>query len=109
MSTTQTHLPLAGKRIAITRAKEHAEELATKLRSAGAIPVYWPMIAFAPPANPEPLDEVLQNIARFDWMVFSSVNGVRAVADRLSVAAHPMPRIAAVGPQTAHALAASGL
>ncbi len=99
---------LTGKRVAVTRAREQSEELAAKLRALDAEPVLWPLIAFAPPADDAPLRAAIARIAQFDWIVFSSANGVRAFFERLDSPPAEHPRVAAVGPQTAHALEAQG-
>ena len=96
--------PLIGKRVAITRAREQAEELAAKLRALGAVPVNWPLIAFGPPADDRPLRGAIARCAQYDWIVFTSANGVRAFGERLESRVLRMPRIAAVGKQTAEAL-----
>jgi uroporphyrinogen-III synthase len=96
--------PLTGKRVAITRAREQAEELAAKLRALGALPLNWPLIAFGPPADDRPLREAIARCSQYDWIVFTSANGVRAFGERLESRVLPMPRIAAVGRQTAEAL-----
>ncbi len=107
-------LPLAGRRILITRAREQAGELADKLRALGGEPVQFPTIQVAPVENFAELDEALERAAEFDWVVFTSANGVRAVAERLnelgrSPRLFDSPRLAAIGPATAHALEELGL
>lgn len=99
---------LTGKRVAVTRAREQADEMAAKLRALGAEPVLWPLIAFAPPEDDAPLQTAIGQLRRFDWIVFSSANGVRAFCERLDRLPSKRPRVAAVGPQTAHALEALG-
>jgi uroporphyrinogen-III synthase len=100
---------LQGKRVVITRAREQAEELAAKVRARGAVPLNWPMIAIAPPLDEGPLRAAMERIGKYDWIIFSSANGVQAFGERLSDQTAPMPRIAAVGPSTAAALERYGL
>jgi uroporphyrinogen-III synthase len=89
-------LPLSGLRIVVTRAAHQAEELAEPLRERGAIPILLPAIGIAPPTNPEPLAHALANLPRYDWIVLTSVNAIRAVGEQPACRA----RIATVGAAT---------
>jgi hydroxymethylbilane synthase len=105
--------PLANKRIVITRAAEQADELAEKIRARGGEPIEFPTIAFAPLENYAALDDALTRLSTFDWVVFTSANGVRAIAARLralhqTMALFDNTRVAAIGPGTARALAQIG-
>jgi uroporphyrinogen-III synthase len=97
---------LAGKRIVITRAVQQSSELCAALRNRGAIPISLPLVSFAPPENYAPLDAGLRDLTRFDWIVFSSANAVRAVVERRKTLAADQylsaksPHVAAVGPAT---------
>lgn len=111
---TTTVGPLAGKRIVVTRAREQASALADRLRMAGAEPIEYPVIAFAPPADWQPLDHALAHIEQYDWVIFTSANGVRFVVERLRDQGIDPGRLAsrklgAIGPATAAALQAYGL
>jgi len=86
---------LSGLRIVVTRAAEQAEELAQPLRERGATVLLLPTIGIAPPKNPQPLAEAITNISQYDWIVFTSANGVRALGKRECRA-----RIATVGAAT---------
>ncbi len=93
--------PLAGRRIAVTRPRDQAEELVEGLRDQGALVVAHPLIAIVPPPDPGPLEAAVSEIERYDWVVFTSVNGVsalRRLGTRLGES-----RVAAVGPATAAA------
>jgi uroporphyrinogen-III synthase len=96
----QAGLPLAGKRIVVTRAEQQAAGLAGMLRSLGAAVEELPAIATVA----EPFEA--PDLAGFDWLVFSSANGVAHFCDR--VACDPRPRVCAVGPATAEALKSRG-
>jgi uroporphyrinogen-III synthase len=99
-------LPLAGRRVLITRAPHQASELAERLRQLGAETILIPTIEIVPPASFAALDEALKRLASFDWLVLTSANAVRALrerADELGVSATPR-RIAVVGPATARAV-----
>ena len=100
--------PLAGRRIVVTRAEEAGSALSARLGALGATAISCPAIAVAPPLAWAPLDGALARLADFDWVVFTSVNAVRAFNDRLGMVdtARVLPdtlRIAAVGRATAGA------
>ena len=99
----------------VTRAAEQCEALCRELEALGATPVVMPLVAFGPPEDPAPLDTALRELAKFDWMLLTSQNAVRALAARcetlgiaLAAAAGSL-RIAAVGPATAEAAEKAGL
>ena len=75
--------PLRGRRILITRAHEQAPALAEQIRALGGEPIEFPTIGFAPLEDFRELDNALARATEFDWVVFTSANGVRFVADRL--------------------------
>lgn len=101
--------PLGGVRILITRAQAQSRSLAKKIRDLGGEPIYFPVIRIIPPRNPEPLDAALDRLSSFDWLAFTSVNGVKHFFRRMDergLDTRPLRkiRIAAVGPKTAEAL-----
>jgi uroporphyrinogen III methyltransferase/synthase len=105
--------PLQGKRIVVTRAREQASALSERLREAGAEPIEYPVIAFAPPEDWEPLDQALRQIDAYDWVIFTSVNGVKFVTERmqqlgLDLARLGARKIGAIGPATAAELRQAG-
>src|SRR5262245_25289558 len=112
---TSPSTALRGKRILVTRARAQAQELVTRLQELGAIPIVFSMIHIVPSAdNYVALDAALRQLATFDWVVFTSVNGVVHVWERLAVVgleagAFASVRLAAIGPATASALTARGL
>ncbi len=106
--------PLWGKRIVVTRAREQASALSEQLRDAGAVPIEYPVIAFAPPADWAPLDGALRELDGYDWVIFTSVNGVRYVVERmqalkLNVTKLNQKQLGAIGPATAAELEQAGL
>jgi len=106
--------PLQGKRILITRAREQAQSLAEKIRTLGGEPIEFPTIDFAPIEDYQEFDAALARVENFDWVVFTSANGVSATADRLRVlGSEPrtlaVRKIAAIGPATVAALEAMGM
>lgn len=105
---------LKGKRILITRAVQQAGALADRLRSLGATVIEIPSIEIRPPRSYEPLDQAIANIARYDWLVLTSVNGVQALLERLGHAGLPPAHlenlsIAAIGPATRKVIEGRGL
>jgi uroporphyrinogen III methyltransferase/synthase len=104
--------PLFGKRIVVTRAREQASELKRMLEESGAEVLQFPMIEIAPPESWESLDRAVNE--RYDWLVFTSTNGVHAFFERLfangkDVRALASSKIAAVGQATADELRARGI
>jgi uroporphyrinogen-III synthase len=103
---------LAGKRIVVTRADEQAAELCALLEAAGAVAVRCPTIVIAPPTSYDEMDAALGRLSGYDWIVFTSANGVRHLLDRAEALgvgpALAAARVAAVGTVTARALAARG-
>ncbi len=100
---------LAGKRILVTRPRAQAAELCDKLAALGATPIVFPTIEIAPLDNYTALDRAIRQLAQYQWLIFTSVNGVKAFWDRLDVVGAgitPMMRVAAIGPATASALQA---
>ena len=101
---------LAGKRIVITRAAPQSEALAKVLAELGAIPVVLPLVEFGEPEDFGSLDAAIANLERFDWIIFTSGQAVRAFVARsmdLGASLHPAGsklRIAAVGPVSAEAV-----
>jgi uroporphyrinogen-III synthase len=106
--------PLAGKRVVVTRAAEQSEELVQELIARGAIPVLLPLLSFAAPEDAAPMDEALAELAEFDWVIFTSVNAVRAVATRATSLGYGedqfagVKSVAVVGPATAEAAKEAG-
>ena len=106
--------PLAGLRVLVTRTREQASSLSGSLERLGAIPVDLPVIAVEELSDTSALDDALRNIAEYDWLTFTSVNGVKAVLSRLSALGMDIrdlkgPRISAIGPGTAGPLTEAGI
>ncbi len=104
------NLPLFGKRIVVTRAKGQAGGLAARLEALGACVIEIPTIEIQPPADPAPLDRAIANLGSYDWLIFTSANGVRYFMDRLDRSAADLrslrARICAIGPATRAAVEA---
>lgn len=109
MALTRKDAPLAGRTIVVTRPADQARRFIDLLEAAGARVLAAPTIAIAPPPSWEPLDRALDDAGSFDWVIFTSVNGVAMVDRRLRarglgwVVLHRC-RVAAIGPATAEAL-----
>jgi len=106
--------PLFGKRIVVTRAREQASDLVKRLAQMGAACIEIPTIKVVPPEDLAPLDAAIARLHAYDWIVFTSVNGVRHFFDRLfgsgrDVRALHHIRTACIGPATAERLRAYGL
>lgn len=69
--------PLAGQTILVTRAKEQAQSLSTLIRKYGGTPLEVPLIAFKRPSNQEHIEQVKLALWRYQWLIFTSANGVR--------------------------------
>ena len=98
--------PLMGKRIVVTRTRKQASVLSNKLRALGAHVIELPTIRIEPPSNLREFAEVVQDAHVYDWIVFTSANGVEAFFDiffKLYDDAREIggARIAAIGPATA--------
>lgn len=103
--------PLFGKRILVTRAREQASELSRRLAELGAAPIEFPTIQIAPLDDYTELDAALARA--YDWIIFTSVNGVKFVWERLVARARDArafapTRLGAIGPATAEELARHG-
>jgi len=75
--------PLRGVRVLVGRARHQAGALSTELRNQGAEVLEIPFIQIRKPRSFRPLDTALKNLASYDWLVLTSVNGVEAMWNRL--------------------------
>jgi uroporphyrinogen-III synthase len=107
-------LPLAGRRILVTRGATQAAKLSEGLRALGAIPVEVPVLEIQPPVSYAPLDAALRDLALYDWLILTSANAARSISGRaahLGIALGDCAslKVAAVGPATAKEVHAAGL
>jgi len=98
--------PLSGKRIVITRTRKQASALSSKLRALGAQVIELPTIRIEPPNDLRSFAELVQDAHIYDWIVFTSANGVEAFFEIFfklydDVREIGAARIAAIGPATA--------
>lgn len=106
--------PLFGKRILVTRARDQAPELSRLLAGYGAEPVECSTIRVVPPESWQELDDAVAELDRYQWLVFTSVNGVRPFMERLrrrglDARALAGLTVCCIGPRTAAVLAEFGL
>jgi uroporphyrinogen III methyltransferase/synthase len=106
--------PLFGKTIVVTRAREQASDLVTALTDLGAECLEFPTIQVVPPDNWSALDAALDGLSSYDWVIFTSVNGVKYFFERLFARGSDVRslghiRTAAIGPVTAQHLRRLGL
>jgi uroporphyrinogen III methyltransferase/synthase len=101
--------PLWGKTVVVTRSRQQASRLVEVLAAAGARCLEVPTLEIVPPADFAPLDAALAKLPGYDWVIFTSANGVQAFMDRLflkgrDVRALGGVKMAVIGPATAQAL-----
>ena len=106
MSSAQ---PLSGRRIAVTRAREQASELAAKLGALGAEVVELPLITVSKEIDKHTLHDVLSELGGYDWIVFTSANGVRFFFEEFyriydDVRSLGLLRFASIGDTTSQAI-----
>jgi uroporphyrinogen III methyltransferase/synthase len=106
--------PLLGRRILVTRARTQASRLVEQLEALGAEAVEAPAIRIEPPEDRSPLLAAAHDAASFNWIVFTSVNGVDAFFDALAetggdARALAGVHLATIGPATTERLASHGL
>lgn len=108
--------PLHGWRVLVPKTKDSTEELQGLLSSFGAVPCEVPTMSVEPPRTPQQMERAVHGLVsgRFEWVVFTSVNAVRAIRERFDASgldARSLSgiRVAAAGEDTVAALAAMGV
>ena len=103
-------LPLFGQRIVVTRSSGQAGALRARLEALGAGVIEMPTIEIQPAADHGPLDQAIAQLASYDWLIFTSANGVRTFVERMDRSAADLrtlrARICAIGPATRAAIEA---
>jgi len=95
---------LTGQSVVVTRAEEQADDLSAALERLGADVIRCPAIAFGAMPDMQPLRDSLDRLAGYDWIIFTSSNGVRFFADEFAGRTLPAEvRLAVVGSSTAEA------
>ena len=105
---------LVGKKILITRAREQSGEFATRLKKLGAEVIEFPTIEIVPPIRWKELDRAIDRLKSYDWILFTSANGVHFFWQRLgerrrSPRLPPSLKVCAIGPATAKQLKEKGV
>ncbi|MDF2680067.1 MAG: uroporphyrinogen-III synthase [Brevibacillus sp.] len=105
--------PLAGKRIMVTRARSQVRELVDTIEGLGGEAYAFPLLKMVAPEDKSHLDKTIAQVGTFDWLIFTSVNGVRFFLERMNEIGVGIDsirgQVAAVGPKTAAILNDSGL
>ena len=106
--------PLFGKKVLVTRSRDQASALSEALRDQGAEPIEFPVIRISPPESFVYVDAALNRIEDYDWLIFTSANGVHATLDRVRQLGRDVrslrgPKVAAIGPKTAQAVRDTGI
>lgn len=106
--------PLFGKRVLITRSREQSKKMAERILGQGGKPILFPTIQIKDPDDFSALDLAISDIGKYDWVVFTSVNGVEGFFRRFFYKDHDIrelagPRFGAIGPVTAQAIKAHGI
>ncbi len=107
-------MKLANKKVVVTRSPQQAGELSRKLEEAGAVPLELPLIQIKPYCNAETAEEVFAEISQYDWLVFTSANGVKYYFEQFfkhfeDIRSLGILRIAVVGKSTARAVQSNRL
>ncbi|RMH34920.1 MAG: uroporphyrinogen-III C-methyltransferase [Nitrospirae bacterium] len=106
--------PLFGQRILVTRPRAQAHELSKLLIAYGAEPIECPTLDILPPEHWDDVDRAIEDLPTYDWLIWTSVNGVQAFLNRLRTRGKDIRRLAGVqvcciGPRTAEEAARYGI
>lgn len=100
---------LEGIRVLVLRPEHQAWRLAGELEAQGAVTVSVPAIKILPPADWSRIDDAVRRLSSFDWIIFTSVNGVESFLSRVGLAEGFPERVGAIGPATMQALVGAGV
>ena len=106
--------PLFGKGVVITRPERQADDLAGMLAAQGASPIVFPTISIEPPSDWSELDRAIGQLESYQWLIFTSANGVHFFFDRLREKGRDVRdlkgiKICCIGPATASQIEARGI
>jgi uroporphyrinogen III methyltransferase/synthase len=113
-TSAEKRSPLAGKTVVVTRGRDQSGDIAAELEALGATVINCPTIEIAPPTNWQQLDESITRLEEYDWIVFTSANGVNFFFQRMAELWGDSRKvvgkqlICAIGPATARALERKG-
>ncbi len=101
--------PLFGRRVLVTRPRHQARGMIDRLIDLGAVPFLLPIVEVREPADWKPVDDAIHNLRAYDWLVFTSANGVHAFLGRLQQTGRDLRalghlQLATIGPRTADTL-----
>jgi uroporphyrinogen III methyltransferase / synthase len=106
-------LPLFGLRVAITRPRAQSPEIARQLAALGAEVIDFPTIEIHPPHSYAALDQAIAQLESYQWLIFTSANGVEAFRQRLAASPrdwrHLRAKLCTIGPATRQAVESLGL
>jgi uroporphyrinogen III methyltransferase/synthase len=102
-------LPLSGRSVLVTRPRQQSQGLVRRLEELGATVYVMPLLEIGPPPDPAAVDRVIARLDEFDWLIFTSANGVEGFLSRLELSGQGLQslahlRVAAIGPKTAESL-----
>lgn len=106
--------PLSGRRVVITRPRHQSAAFAQRIKRLGGQVLEFPTIEIAPPENYGPLDKAIAEVEKYDWIIFTSANGVERFIERFRRQREDLEilkplRVVAIGPETARTLESHGL
>jgi uroporphyrinogen III methyltransferase/synthase len=106
--------PLFGRGIVITRPEKQADDLARLLINEGANPIHFPTIKIVPPPDWSDLDAAIKNLEDYNWLIFTSANGVAFFFERLFAKNKDIRdlkgvKICCIGPATAKQVESKGI
>ncbi len=106
--------PLAGRRILVTRARQQSAQFSSALKELGAEVIEFPTIEILPPRSWEKVDRAIDHLETYDWLIFTSANGVnffwQRLKDRMKRFRFPSSlKVCAIGPATAKGLMEKGI
>lgn len=106
--------PFWGQRILVTRSRNQASAFSQKIKELGGEAIEFPTINILPPEDFIPLDSAINKIQEYDWIIFTSVNGIESFYNRLKLSGKDFrdlqkTKIWAVGPKTKEKLEEYGL
>lgn len=113
-STGEKRAILSGMRVVITRARAQAGELAQRIEELGGEVIEFPTIEIQPPRDCGPLDRAIGQLCTYDWLFFTSANGVDRFLARMAhfhvdVKGLEPIKVVAIGPETGRRLEMAGI
>lgn len=109
-SASEAAKPLLGKTVLVTRPEHQSHDMLRELHRLGASTLSQPAIEISEPASWDQVDKTISQLSSYDWLVFSSANGVNYFLNRLLATGRDLRalgdcKLATIGPATADALA----